>query len=150
MESAMLLVTASSDAFKAVQAHAKLEVASSEFLHAVIALTLFGSGDVNAVALSLWACSGVVAAVAVEVSRLGRKTTEASPNYVVKKRDSEDTIAPLATSSSSSDPPLLEGELLNYTAPDITYLDHFEGAQIGTLYITDYKLYFKLKVPVGP
>ncbi|KAL5488677.1 hypothetical protein EMCRGX_G017654 [Ephydatia muelleri] len=91
--------------------------------------------------------------------QLGRKTTEASPNYVVKKRDSEDTIAPLATSSSSSDPPLLEGELLNYTAPDITYLDHFEGAQIGTLYITDYKLYFKssksqdnpliLDVPLG-
>lgn len=40
-------------------------------------------------------------------------------------------------------PPLIPGELLNFTGDDVTYLDPFLGPKNGTLFITDYKMYFR-------
>ena len=34
--------------------------------------------------------------------------------------------------------------LYSATVQDVTYLDPFLGPKVGTLYITDYKMYFKV------
>ncbi|XP_065889704.1 myotubularin-related protein 2-like [Dysidea avara] len=50
-------------------------------------------------------------------------------------------------SSAPTDLPLLNGELYSYTASDVTMLDPFHGPIHGTLYITNYKIYFKASPP---
>lgn len=77
-----------------------------------------------------------------------------------RKKEAETLQEAITATALPGDPPLLPGELLSYIAHDITYLDPFLGACTGSLYITDYKMYFKssgddkgvpyiLNVPLG-
>jgi hypothetical protein len=80
--------------------------------------------------------------------------------FTQRKREAETLQEAITATALPGDPPLLLGELLCYIAHDITYLDPFLGARTGSLYITDYKMYFKslgddkaeayiLNVPLG-
>lgn len=71
----------------------------------------------------------------------GREVSNSPPPSPAsqKKMPDESTLSDL--------PPLLPGELLNFTDNDIIYLDPFLGPQTGVLFITDYKVYFKSTSP---
>jgi hypothetical protein len=82
--------------------------------------------------------------------RLGRKEASPAPSggggvspFSQRKREAETLQEAITATALPGDPPLLPGELLSFIAHDITYLDPFLGARTGSLYITDYKMYFK-------
>ncbi|CAI8029271.1 Myotubularin-related protein 2 [Geodia barretti] len=82
--------------------------------------------------------------------RLARKEASPTPSggggvspFSQRKREAETLQEAITATALPGDPPLLPGELLSFIAHDITYLDPFLGARTGSLYITDYKMYFK-------
>lgn len=75
--------------------------------------------------------------------RRSRSETPGASPGAQRKKDHETLVEAITATALPGDPPMLPGELLSFIAHDITYLDPFLGPQTGSLYITDYKMYFK-------